>query len=99
MRYGLYGKLTAKPGERDKLVAVLLQAANLLKDNPDCLHYIVNTTEEPDVIWVTEIWASKEAHAASLEFAQVRNLIRQGLPLIAATPESITTTPLGGKGL
>lgn len=99
MRYGLHGQIVAKPGERDKLVAILLQAANLLKDNPDCIHYIIGATDDPDVIWVDEIWQSKEAHDAALQIENVRNTIRQGFPLIASTPETIVTIPMGGKGL
>jgi quinol monooxygenase YgiN len=99
MRYGLHSKLTAKPGERDKLVAILLQAAALLKEHPDCIHYFIGTTDEPDTVWVSEIWVSKEAHNASLLIESLRNTIRQGFPLILATPVSEIFVPIGGKDL
>lgn len=99
MRYGLHSKLTAKPGERDKLVATLLQAATHLKENPDCIQYLIGTTDEPDTVWVSEVWITKEAHDASLQIENLRNTLRQGFPLILATPVSDVFVPVGGKGL
>jgi quinol monooxygenase YgiN len=99
MRYGLHSQLTTKPGERDKLVATLLQAATLLKENSECIQYLIGTTDQPDTIWVTEVWSSKEAHDASLHIENLRNTIRQGFPLILATPTSEVFVPIGGKGL
>ena len=99
MRYGLVGKFTAQPGRRDELVAILLQAAEALGSNEDCLHYLVNTTEETDAIWVTEVWTDKAAHDASLEPAEVRALITQAMPLIASMSDRLEMQVVGGKGL
>ena len=95
----MYGKITAQPGRRDALVAILLEAAALLQDDPDCLIYIVNISgTELDAIWVTEVWSSQAAHAASLTRDDVRELIGRGMPLIAGG-ERIDVVPVGGKGL
>ena len=99
MHCGLGGKFTTQPGQRDELVAILLQAAELLGDNDACIHYLINTTEEPDVIWVTETWTTKEAHDASLEPADVRELITQAMPLIASISDQLELQTIGGKGL
>ena len=65
--FGLYGKIIAKPGQRDALVAGLLKAAALMQHVPGCELYIVNVSaSEQDVVWVTEIWRSASAHQASL---------------------------------
>jgi len=48
---------------------------------------------------VTELWASEEAHAKSLERDDVRALIQRGMPLIAGMAEQMTLTPVGGKGV
>ena len=62
--YGLIGKMTAQPGHRDALVRVLIEGVSGL---PGCLSYIVALDPlEPEVIWITEAWQSKEAHGASL---------------------------------
>lgn len=98
-KFAMYGKVMAQPGKRDALVEVLLEAAEMLGDMPECELYIVNVVPgEPDAIWVTELWANEEAHAKSLEREDVKALITRGMPLIAGMSEQMTLTPVGGKG-
>lgn len=95
--YGLIGKMTAKPGERDALVAILLEGTTAM---PGCLSYVVATDPaEPDAIWVTEVWDTKESHAASLQLPEVRSAIAKAKPIIAGFGPSTVTTPVGGAGL
>ncbi len=99
-KYGLFGKFIAQPGQRDALAAVLLEAAALLQDAPGCDQYIVSVSEsEQDAVWVSEVWSSREEHAASLAREDVRALIGRGRQLIAGMGERFEVTPLGGKGL
>lgn len=100
-RFGLHGKIIAHPGQRDALVQILLSAAELVGTAPGCELYIVHTSPtEPEAIWVTKVWRSEADHkAASLSIAGVKGLIAKARPLIAAMPEQIRTTPVGGKGL
>jgi quinol monooxygenase YgiN len=59
-KLGLHGKLVARPGERDALVEVLLEAANVLADVPECERFVVSTTATgADAVWVTELWTSE----------------------------------------
>ncbi|MCM3701840.1 putative quinol monooxygenase [Paenibacillus macerans] len=98
-KYGMYAKFTAKPGERDKLVAILLEAAAGAESVQECELYIVNVSDtEPDTVWVTEVWSSKEAHGASLEQEATKASIQRAMPLIAGV-ESIQIRPVGGKGI
>jgi quinol monooxygenase YgiN len=99
--FGLHGRLLAQPGQGDELEAILLESARLLESNEDCLLYVVSRQpDEPDAVWVTETWRSREAHRASLEDDEVRALIERAMPLIAALPErTIELRPVGGKGL
>jgi quinol monooxygenase YgiN len=98
--FGMHGSLTAEPGQGDALAALLLEAADVLGDDDGCLLYVVSRSPEvEEVIWVTEVWTDREAHAASLEDERVRAIIRQATPLIAGRPESSELRPLGGKGL
>jgi quinol monooxygenase YgiN len=95
----MYGKILAKPGQRDALVGHLLEAARLLTPVEGCYLYIVNTVPaEPDAIWVTELWRSEADHDASLKMESVNALIAQARPMIAGG-ESIRLLPVGGKGL
>ena len=98
--FALSGKIVAHPGKRDELVAVLLRAAEELGSMPGCRLYIVNVVdEEPDAVWVTELWNSRDDHARSLENGNVLALIQEGRPLIADIAQQIRMTPVGGKGL
>jgi quinol monooxygenase YgiN len=101
VKYGIYTRHTAKPGQRDNLVANLLRAADQQRDNEDCIHFVVNTTDEPDVLWVNVVWSSKEAHDASLQREDVRALIGEARQFLSeeVMPEQIFVTPVGGKGL
>ena len=95
--YGLIGKMTATPGQRGALIAILLDG---VADMPGCLSYIV--AKDPDdqsAIWVTEVWESQESHAASLALPAVQQAIKLGKPLIVDFGDSIVTEPVGGHGL
>lgn len=95
--YGLIGKMTAIPGQRDALTAILLEG---LAGMPGCLSYIVaHDPVEGDVLWITEVWSDEAAHSASLQLPAVKEAIRQGRPLIAAFGAPQVTTPVGGAGL
>ena len=99
-RFGLFGKMTAVAGQRDALVRNLLEAAELVADLPGCEVWIVNTApDDPDSVWVTEVWRSKHDHASSLTDERVRALIARTMPLIADSGERIVLEPVGGKGL
>jgi len=96
----MLGKLTAERGKGDELAAILLEAAELLGTDENCLLYVVNRVDrQPDTVLVTEAWRGEEAHRASLEREEVRALISRAGPLLAGPPEPIRIRPLGGKGL
>lgn len=97
--FGLIGKFSAQPGQRDTLVRYLLDAADLLRQNPECLHYVVSTSDEPDAVWVSEVWTGRDAHAASLEPEEIRSLIQDARPLIAGISDRTELSVQGGKGL
>nr|WP_155608277.1 antibiotic biosynthesis monooxygenase [Paenibacillus timonensis] len=98
-KFGMYAKFTAKPGERDQLVGILLEAAAGAGSVPECELYVVNVSEtEPETVWVTEVWSNAEAHAASLQDEATRAMIQRAMPLIAGV-ESIPIRPVGGKGI
>lgn len=100
MYYGLHGKFNAVDGARDELAAILLEAADALRRNPDCLLYVIHVAaDEPNGIWVTEAWTSQQAHDDSLKPDDVRAMIAQARPLIAGFGERTEFQTLGGKGL
>ena len=95
--YGLIGKIKSIAGQRDALVAILLDG---LVDMPGCLSYVVaEDPTDPGAIWVTEVWESREHHQASLTLPSVQQAISKGRPLIAGFGERFETIPVGGHGL
>lgn len=98
--YGLSGKMTAKDGKQRDLLDILLKAAGLLEQNDGCIQYIVGTMGDGKSIWINEIWISKQAHDASLEPEDIRQLVMTALPLLDGQPESgAEFTVMGGKGI
>ncbi|GAB5521569.1 MAG: hypothetical protein RhofKO_38200 [Rhodothermales bacterium] len=90
--YGLIGQINAQPGQRDALIAILLDGtANM----PGCLSYtIARDATDADAIWITEVWESQAAHQASLALPRVQAAIRQGRPLIAGFGFRVETIPI-----
>lgn len=95
--FGLIGKMRSKPGERDALIAILLEGTNAM---PGCLSYIIaKDTADQDALWITEVWDSEASHKASLKLPSVQQAIARGRPLIAGFGERFITQPVGGHGL
>lgn len=98
--FGMFGKFTTAPEDRDTLVGILTEAAELVKDAEGCHSYIVSKDANDDsAVWVVELWASKEAHDQSLALPGVRDLINKAMPILTGQPEGITVIPVSGKGL
>jgi quinol monooxygenase YgiN len=96
----LCGSIRATPGDGDRLEALLLEAAAVVAAADGCLLYLVNRAEDdPDAVWVVEVWTSEAAHTASLDLAGVQDVIARARPLIAGMGERLTLRPVGGTGL
>lgn len=95
--YGLIGKMTARPGQRDALTAILVEDVSAM---PGCLSYIVALDpRDADAIWITEAWDSQASHDNSLKLASVQAAIAKARPMIAGMEAGTVTTPVGGWGL
>jgi quinol monooxygenase YgiN len=100
MTYALLNKLTARPGQREQVVEILLESGQLFDDNPNCFLYLVaESTDDPNVIWVTDLWTSQADHAEALQAPQLRPFVEKAMPLLEGMPEQIEMRPVGGKGL
>ncbi len=99
--YGKSGALNAKPGKADELASILLKAADLVSTLEGCRLYIVGRDVNNDtLIWVYEVWDSKENHAKSLQMEEVRALISKAMPLIDSFPDDgAEMNILGGSGI
>ena len=95
--YGLIGKMRATPGQRDALLAILLEGTEAM---PGCLSYVIaQDPAEADAIWITEVWIDAASHTASLSLPAVQQAIAKARPLIAGFDHHIETVPVGGQGL
>ena len=95
--HGLIGRMRAVPGRRDELLAILLEGT---AEMPGCLSYIVALDPaDADAVWITEVWDSRESHAASLRLPAVRAAIARARPLIAGFDSGTETVPVSGVGL
>lgn len=95
--YGLIARMTAVAGQRDALGAILLEGTAAM---PGCISYVIATdTTDPDALWITEVWADKASHQASLTLPAVQTAIGRGRPLIAGFSNRVETAPIGGVGI
>ncbi|TCS93214.1 putative quinol monooxygenase [Hazenella coriacea] len=99
-KFGLFGKLIAKEGERDTLVEILLEAARSMETLDNCEIYLVNVShDDPNSVFVYEIWSNESAHQASLSLESTQTLIQRAKPIIAGMERINTLVPRGGKGI
>jgi quinol monooxygenase YgiN len=99
-RIGRYVRMVAQPGRGAELADTLLRVAAGLRDTPGCELYLINlSADEPDTVWVTEVWADEAAsdRALSSDLGEVG--IGEVLELLAGPPELVDLRPLGGTGL
>lgn len=83
MTFAHVGTLGVKPGHRDDVVA-LLSRPHLGNDDIGCLLYEVGVNDdEPDTVFVMELWTSPEAHQASLQLDSVRAAIAEAMPYLS----------------
>lgn len=96
--FAMQVRFTAQPGQGDALAALLVQAAEGLRNLDACRLYLVSRSPaEAETVWVTELWTDREAHDASLDNEEARALIGRALPLLAGPPEGTELRPVGGK--
>lgn len=83
MTFANVGALGALPGRRDELVAHLTRHSPQLADI-GCLLYEVGVgDEQPETVFVAELWTSAEAHRESLQLPQVQQAIAAARPMLS----------------
>jgi len=87
-KYLLQGKLTAKEGQRQSLAESLIKASKLMATAKGCHLYAVALDEQdPNSVYITEIWDSKQDHDNSLKVEGVRELIMTAMPILEGQPQ------------
>ena len=92
--------MVARPGQGSVLAGTLLRVAERFRAAPGCELYVINrSADEPDTVWVTEVWADEAASDRALSGDLGDVGIGQVIELLAGPPELVELTPLGGPGL
>jgi quinol monooxygenase YgiN len=93
-----YGRMTVQPGRGADAAALLLEAADELRSDDGCELYLVNRqADDPDVIWVTELWRSQADLDASIARIRGSDRVAEVMALVA-NAEMVELDLLGGKG-
>lgn len=82
MTFANVGTLGTLPGHRDELVAILTRRSDVLA-GVGCLLYEVGVGDDPDTVYVVELWTDAEAHQASLQLPEVQEAIAQARPILS----------------
>jgi quinol monooxygenase YgiN len=83
MTFANVGTLGAVSGKRDELVRHLTRHTEILSQI-GCLAYEVGVNDDdPDTVFVVELWASEEAHQSSLASPEVQASITIARPLLS----------------
>ena len=94
-QWGLLGRMTAKPGKRDELVATLKESS---RDVPGKLLYLIQLEQDDaDAFWINEIWESKAAYDACLAMPQTGDWGAKLAPLLVGIEHRTETVPLGAN--
>ncbi len=83
MTFANVGSLGVVSGMRDQVVAILTRLNQQLGE-AGCLLYEVGVSDDqPDTVFVMELWDSANAHQASLRLASVQAAIAEAKPLLS----------------
>jgi len=85
-KFSVYGKLTAKPGQREALID---RFSSLLQSGIAGLEYctINAAIDDPDTLWVTQTWVDRAAHDIGTRSAAVVAETQRLMSLVARPPE------------
>jgi quinol monooxygenase YgiN len=90
--------MRAKPACRDRVVPMLLAASDGLRDIGCDLYLVSVDAVDPDLIWVMEVWESKERHSSSLELPATKAAIGAAMPLLTGEFTGQELEVVGGLG-
>jgi quinol monooxygenase YgiN len=99
MKFGMQAVLIAAEGKGNELANFMLEASETVSKMDGCILYIVqqSLTDNSKVL-VTELWESKEFHAASLTNEAVRAIIMKAKPIIIGMDHN-PAKYIGGHGI
>jgi len=98
-KIAIIAKFTLKSGKRSELVAGMAPMMKHVQSEVGTLSYVVSEDQvDPDVMWVSEVYADQEAVDAHVGSDVMKALGGLFGDLMAGPPELNFLTPVGGKG-
>ena len=82
MTFANVGTLETQPGKREEIVAILTRQSPDLSAAGCLLYEVGINDDEPNTVFVVELWVSPEAHQASLKLTSVRTAIAEAMPML-----------------
>lgn len=96
MAYGYLATMRTTAGNRDDVVQILLSGTDGLRA-AGCELYVVSVSDtDPDLIWVNEVWQSKEHHDESLRLPETKAAIARAMPMLTGEFTGQELTVAGG---
>ncbi len=95
MTFANVGTLGTLPGRRDELVVLLTRPSPELAELGCLLYEVGVSDDEPDAVFVSELWESAEAHRASLDLPSVRAAIAEARPLLSGEMSGVRFDVVG----
>ncbi len=83
MTFANVGTLGTVPGKRDEVVALLTRRSSTLAEIGCLLYEVGVSVDQPNTVFVMELWTSAEAHQASLLRPEVQRAIAEARPLLS----------------
>ncbi|WP_231387249.1 putative quinol monooxygenase [Nocardia sp. BMG111209] len=85
--FSVFGRMAALPGHRDEVIALIKESALAAGSDSGLLTYTINTAlDDPDALWVTELWIDQEAHDTATGSEAVAEVTQRFLDLLAEQP-------------
>jgi len=90
----VFSRLTAKPGRRDALLALLAPLVDAAKEEPGTECFVIHVArDDADVAWSYERFADEAAFTAHRDSTAVRAVLPKIRELLALSPEVTFATP------
>jgi quinol monooxygenase YgiN len=79
--------MTALPGRREEVIALIRESVRAGGSDTGLLTYSINTVlDDPNRLWVTELWTDKQAHDTTTRSEPVVAVTQRLLQLLTEPP-------------
>jgi quinol monooxygenase YgiN len=97
--YAQHAKMIVSPGKRDELIQRLNESLELFTRIPGCIYYLIGKTEESNIVWLSELWISKEAKDAVAMAPESVKVMKEVMPFVVSVLDRTTMTVVNGFGI